>query len=458
MPLPLAGIRILDNGIVQAGTFPSRLLADFGAEIVRVENYRSPDLSRNYVFPDGVAAEGYWEMGGTYHEQHRNKTYCVGIDAVTPRGREVFLRIAAACDVVVDSHPPGVLEKLGLGYADLQAAKPDTILLTTSGYGEGGPMSPMRSYGMMTEFMAVSWHNGYAGGPPRRGTIPLTDHPTTYHIAFLILAALVKRRRTGQGGWIDVSQYEVGLNLMGDAYLAHAMGAPVPARAGNVEPGLPFAGCFPCAGQDRWVALAPRTVEAFRALCRLVSLPALAAQDPWAALLSAEADRRLRDAVAAWTAPQDSHAAFLALQAQGIAAGPVQNVRDLLLNPHLEARDFWWLVAHHPRQRAGLRAFPGPAAHFSETPAELHRPAPLLGEHNRQICTGLLGYSEADYNALEASGAVGTRPNAADIIPPAFPQAMRTQMGPWAFGMRAKEIDGERMPRLRARFGPAYGT
>src|SRR5215207_2466183 len=133
----LAGVRILDNGIVQAGTFPARLLADFGAEVVRVENYRRPDLSRNVVFPNGTPGELYWEQGGTYHEQHRNKDYCIGLDVSAPDGREAFLRLCMVCDIVLDSHPPGVLDRLGLGHPDLRRVKPDLIVMTTSGYGHG---------------------------------------------------------------------------------------------------------------------------------------------------------------------------------------------------------------------------------------------------------------------------------------------------------------------------------
>src|SRR5690606_8000568 len=110
--------------IVQAGTFPARLLADLGAEVLRVENYLRPDGPRNTLPPDGVSGPEYWNQGGVFHEQHRNKTWSLGLDVTQPAGREAFLRAAAACDVVLDSHPPGVLERLGLGYDDLRAVNP----------------------------------------------------------------------------------------------------------------------------------------------------------------------------------------------------------------------------------------------------------------------------------------------------------------------------------------------
>src|SRR5207244_9399379 len=142
---------------------------------------------------------------GTYHEQHRNKDRCIGLDLRRPEGRDAFLRLCSASDVMVDSHPPDVMEKLGLGPQALLAVKPDLVVVTTSGYGYGGPYTAVRSYGMFTELMCgISSLNGYPGGEPRRGMIPITDNMAVFHIAFLILAALEQRERTGKGVWIDV--------------------------------------------------------------------------------------------------------------------------------------------------------------------------------------------------------------------------------------------------------------
>jgi crotonobetainyl-CoA:carnitine CoA-transferase CaiB-like acyl-CoA transferase len=213
----LAGIRVLDNGIVEAGTYPTRCLADFGAEVVRVENYPVPDVSRNATVPDGEPDAPYWEEGGVYHERHRNKDHCIGLDLRQHAAREAFLRLCITCDVVIDSHPPDVMERLGLGPEALRRLKPDLVVITTSGYGYGGPYTATRSYGMMTELMCgLSSLNGYPDGEPRRGTIPITDNESVFHIAFVIMAALERRDRTGEGAWIDVSQYEVGINVLGD--------------------------------------------------------------------------------------------------------------------------------------------------------------------------------------------------------------------------------------------------
>ena len=196
----LDGVRILDNGVFQAGTFPARILADLGAEVVRVENYLNPDVVRSAPQPDGEAAAGFWERGGIHHEQHRNKRYGVGLDVTTAEGRDAFLRLAASCDVVLDNHPYDVFERLGLTWEALREANPDLIFVSTSGYGATGPLRRMRALGMVLELATLTWFNGYRGEKPRRGNPPVVDHVVAYHVAFLILAGIERRDRTGRRG------------------------------------------------------------------------------------------------------------------------------------------------------------------------------------------------------------------------------------------------------------------
>lgn len=458
MALALDGVRILDNGIVQAGTFPSRLLADFGAEVIRVENYSRPDLSRNLVYPDGQVGDPYWEEGGTYHEQHRNKLFCVGLDVRKPAGRDAFLRIAKESDIVLDSHPPGVMEKLRLDYDALKSAKPDIIYISTSGYGYGGPFSTVRSYGMMTEIMCGSgWLNGYDGEDPRRGSCPLTDHPSTYHGAFIMMAALVRRKRTGKGIWLDYSQYEIGTNILGDAHLANAIGAPVPERIGNTDPGGPFSGCFKCEGSERWIAVSVTSATAWAALCSIVGRGDLAGRPSPMDQLEPGDRESLAESVRAWTSSRTVESAFTALSSAGVATAPANDIRDLLLDPHLKDRGFFWLVEQVAEQQGGLRAWPGASAQMSETPGRLRFRAPMLGEHNKELATGLLGYSAAEFAEMEADGAFGTVPAAADIKPPPADIPARTKIKA-TIGGGSKLHDADHMDRMQARFGPEYGS
>lgn len=440
----LDGIRILDNGIFAAGTFPARLLADLGAEVVRVENYLRPDGVRFAPPPDGEAGPMFWEQGGLHHEQHRNKRYGVGVDVTRDEGREAFLRLAASCDVVVDNHPYDVFQRLGLAWEDLQRVNPDLVFVTTSGYGAEGPYARMRALGMVLELATVSWFNGYPGEKPRRGNPPIMDHFVSYHMAFLILAGLEQRDRTGEGVWIDIAQYEAGVNLVGDLYVSEAAGVPV-ARTGNDRPGELLAGCFAGAGIDRWLALSVED-EAAMERVRLLVGGDTAAGSP--------GPEALRAAVGAWCAKRAPMDAAKALQAIGVAAAPVNNIRDLLLDAHLRERDFFWLVAHDPLQeRVGARAFPGSGVRLTATPARLECRAPLLGEHNRLIASSLMGYSPAEFEALEDQGVFGNRPEAWESVPPPQDLAGRTSLSAWSYPWRAREMDPDYKRRLRERFG-----
>ncbi|MGD9932731.1 MAG: CaiB/BaiF CoA transferase family protein [Dehalococcoidia bacterium] len=438
IPGALEGVRVLDNGIVQAGTLPARLLADFGAEVVRVENYLNPDRPRTMVYPDGRAREPFWENGGTYHEQHRNKAFCIGLDVHKATGREAFLRLAAVSDIVLDSHPPGVLDRLGLGYPQLRVRRPDVIYVTTSGYGIGGPLSSLRSYGTMTEIMCGSgWLNGYPGEGPRRGGCPLTDHPSTYHAAFAMMAALIHRDRTGHGTWLDISQYEIGTTLMGDAITANSAGVDVPVRVGSVDPDGVFSGCFECEGEGQWVTISASGEAAVRTLSSIAGGP--------------DERSNLAERVALWTRTRGKHEAAETLARAGVAAAPVNDPRDLLLDEHLAARGAFWLVDHAPEQNVGRRAWPAASARLSATPGELRTRAPMLGEHNRLIALELLGFTSEEYEAAAAEGAFGTRPATADTRPPDADVLGRVAAG------SAREVDTRNTERLRARFGDDYG-
>ena len=398
---------------------------------------------RNAPQPDGEAAAGFWERGGIHHEQHRNKRYGVGLDITTADGRDAFLRLVANCDVVLDNHPYDVFERLGLSWEALREANPDLVFVSTSGYGATGPFRRMRALGMVLELATLTWFNGYRGEKPRRGNPPVVDHVVAYHVAFLILAGIERRDRTGAGAWIDVAQYEVGANLAGDLLLSEAAGHPVE-RGGSDYPGNLLDGCFPGAGPDRWLA---------------VSIPDRPALDRVAALLGASAATPLtpddlRPHLAAWSRARDPLDAATQLQAIDVPASPVNNVRDLLLDAHLRARDFFWLIDHDPVQEpVGARAWPGSGVRLTGAPAPPVCRAPMLGEHNRLLATGLMGYTASEYEALEARGVFGSVPLAADAIPAKQDLASRTELSAWSYPWRAREMDPHYHERLRERFG-----
>jgi crotonobetainyl-CoA:carnitine CoA-transferase CaiB-like acyl-CoA transferase len=270
------------------------------------------------------------------------------------------------------------------------------------------------------------------------------DHVVAYHIAFLILAALEQRDRNGAGAWIDVAQYEIGVNLVGDLYVSEALGTAVE-RSGSDRPDELLAGCFASAGADRWLAVSVRDQAEAERLSRLVG---------------GGAERELGDvdalraALEEWSAELAPIEAAVRLQAIGVAASPVNNIRDLLLDDQLRQREFFWLVEHEAvQERVGARAFPGSGVRLTATPARLVSRAPMLGEHNRMIATSLMGYEEAEFEMLEARGVFGTVPLAAAAVPAKQDLPARTGLSAWSYPTRAREVDAQYKTRLRERFG-----
>jgi benzylsuccinate CoA-transferase BbsF subunit len=415
--LPLAGLRVIDAAVVQAGPFITRLMADLGAEVIRVE---SRVHHRRYpLMPGNRAGERWWEQAGIHIEQHRNKLGLT-LELFVPEAAELFKRLVAVSDVVVESHAASVMRKFGLDYPALRAVRPDLVMVSSTGYGHSGPYGEYRSYGMMIEAMSgLMATTGYGHDAPRRSIIPYPDVVAAYHGAFAVLAALEHRRRTGEGQWIDIAQYETAVSFNAEAVLDQTLNGRARRPIGNRHPTMAPHGVYPGApvpteegGEDRWIAIACRDDRDWAALRRMMGDPA------WAA--GPEYDRparRVRRAdaldahLSAWTRPQDVFQLADRLQEAGVPAAPVRTPKDLLLDPHLAARGFWPKVRHHPLQEGvGVRPLPGVAARFTGTPGRVERPAPLLGQHNREILGELLGLSDAELASLAADGVIGDRP------------------------------------------------
>ena len=429
----LEGIRIIDNGIVQAGTWASRLLADFGAEVIRVENYHMPDVSRMFVYPENEAGSRFWEQGGTYHEQHLNKRYCVGMDLKTPLGVEVFKKLVSVSDVVLESNPPRVMKGFGLDYPELAKVNPGIIMISTCGYGHNGPYSDFRSYGMQIEPMSgLTWLTGYKDGPPRRGTIPYPDQCAAYHGAFAIMSALEQRRHTGKGQWIDVANYEVAASEIGEAYMDYFMNGRTIPRMGNRHPTMAPCGCYPCKGDDNWIALSVSDDEEWQALGRALGNPSWFGEERFADQASrGQHQDELDGLISKWTREREDYECMHILQGAGVPAGVVLSPKALMLDPHLKDRELFQFVEHSPLQEnVGKRLMPGPAAKMSKTPGEIQYRAPMLGEHNEEVIRNLLSYSKEQYEEIVQSGAVGTDPIYAGLmIPPTISAEEQLRLG-----------------------------
>ncbi|PJK19608.1 CaiB/BaiF CoA transferase family protein [Mycolicibacterium goodii] len=406
MPTPMAldGIRVADFSWVGAGPFLTKPLADHGADVVKVESRRRVDPIRSMApFRDGVAGV---ERSGYFANRNTSKR-SICLDLKDPRGRELALRLIEASDVVVNNFSPGTMDRLGLGYDDARAVRPDVVYLEMPMMGTEGPHRDCRGYGLtIAAAGGLLGLSGYDDRAPVGTGTNYPDHvPNPLHAAVAVLAALRKRRRTGQGEYIELAQLESTINAIGPAVVAAAHGETV-RPAGNDDVVAVPHGVYPCAGEDRWCAVAVFDDEQWAAT-RLV----LSAVD-WTRYpqfdtvdgrrrARADLDRTIGQASIRW----DADRLAAELTARGVAASPVQHADDLIRrDPQLRARAHW-VTLDHPVM--GPSIYDRIPYRLSVTPGYLRTPAPLLGADTRDVCTQLLGLTDNTYEVLEQQGVVG---------------------------------------------------
>lgn len=408
----LSGIRIADLTIITAGAAATQILADFGAEVVKVEAGRYPDPFRNWGsgLTPPAHVERPWDASPPFNVVNRNKLG-ISLDLKHPRGREVFLRLVAISDVVTENFRRGVMERLGLGYQELRKVKPDLVMVSFSSQGNDGPEAGYASYGStldaLSGLMSVT---GYDENSPvwSGNDVNYPDQVVSLLGAGIILAGLRYRRVTGRGIYIDLSQRELVTAMLGEIVLDFTVNGRRHRPAGGRHPSMVPHGCYPCRGEDAWVAIAIENDRQWAALCRLMGWPELAADPRFATLparwvRAAEVDELVRS----WTSGRDKAEAMRLLQEAGVPAGAVLNGRDLLEDPHLKARGFYVRVDHPVGGPQLQRTWP---FRLSRTPGGVRRPAPCLGEHTRQVLSGLLGYSDGEVAELEAAGVISYTP------------------------------------------------
>ncbi len=392
---PLAGLRVLDFTHVLAGPFGTRALADLGADVIKVGT-----ASRN---------AGANSLRHPYYLCWNRNKRSLALDMRRAKGRELARRLAARCDAVVENFSAGVIERWGLDRPSLAESAPGVSVVSMGGMGASGPWRDFVTFAPTIHALTgLTWLTN----PPERRDVglgySLTDHLSGLAAALGVLEGVEHRRRTGEGIAVDVSQYELGLGLMGPALLDRLANGTDPDPVGNRHPFDAWAphGIYPARGEDRWVAIAARGDEQWRALCEAMDDPALADDGRFATHAARIANQDALDArVAAWTAPRDRYETMAACQARGVPAGVVQDGADVGGNdPHLAAREFLGAVAAEDGGEHGADRFP---AHFDgERPAAAFA-ARSLGADAFDVCAELLGLSPEEIAELMAEGALG---------------------------------------------------
>ena len=393
---PLAGVRVADFSWVWAGPFCTMHLAHLGAEVVRMESMRRVDVLRFLPpFADGQAGPN---RSGYFNQYNQGKR-SVSLDLTTDEGKEIAKRVVAVSDVAVENFAGGVIDRLGLGYDVLSEVKPDIVMISMSGYGLNGPDSSFVSYGpAQVPLAGMSSLTGYAGWQPMHVGMSYGDPNAGRHAAFAVLAALFYRKRTGKGQYIDMSQWESSMAVIGEGIMDYTMNRSQPPRDGNRDPFMAPHGIFQCQGEDAWLSIACASDDEWRALCGVMAKPELAGDPRFRTLAGRKANEdELEALIAEWTLTQEPFAATEALQAAGVAAFPPMANFMLDSDPHLQERGFW-VEKEHPE--VGVRRHAGIPWRMSATPCDVWRPAPTLGQDNDYVYGELLGMSAGEIAAL----------------------------------------------------------
>lgn len=396
----LEGIKVADFSWILAGPLVTKSLADFGATVVRIESRKRVDPSRaGAPFKDGIPGVN---RGGTFRFQNSSK-YSMGLDLSQPKGLEVARKLVAWADVVVENFGPGTMERMGLSYRHLKEIKPDIVMLSSSNQGQTGPHREQRGFGW--NLGGLAGFNHFTGWPDRVGVAPnpaWTDFYAPWFGAVALLGAMEYRRRSGKGQYIDLSQYEAGLNFLAVALLDYTANGRAQMRQGNRSPHAAPHGAYPCRGEDRWCVIAVQTQEEWLAFAQAIGYPEWVKDSKFAALESRKKhEDELETLVAAWSLNFSPDEVMVKLQGVGVAAGVVEDTRDLLENdPQVKHRGYFKYLNHAEMGMALHLDWP---AHLPLTPAQL-RSAPLLGEHTEMVCKEILGMSEGEFQKLQATG------------------------------------------------------
>ena len=401
--LPLNGLRVLDLTHRLAGPTMTMLLGDWGADILKVEWWKRMDAWRGGISVEhDTHGEEIYNKKPNWLKLNRNKR-SLTLNLKTVRGKEIFLKLVEQVDIVADNFSAHVLERLGLGYSVLSAINPGIIMISMPGLGNSGPHSHFVSNGATVEgYAGLASITGYEGGAPRNSVGIWPDPVAGVHGAIAVAMALINRRRTGRGQYIELAQSEATMNMVGDAILDYAANGTVRAPAGNTSKQHAPHGVYRCNGDDAWISIVVRSQEEWSALCT-VARESLPANDPRfsSPVGRLENSAALDELIELWTTAQDSWTLADRLQVAGVEAAPVVTFEDFESRPGLPTRDF---IAHFDYEF--LKKYPGPSARIDGRTPPIRLGPPRLGEHTAEILNELLHLTGEQVESLRAQGVV----------------------------------------------------
>jgi formyl-CoA transferase len=400
---PLDNIRILDITRALAGPYCTMMLGDLGADVIKVERPGSGDETRGWGPPFVGKPYGPYPGESAYFIAANRNKRSLTVNIQTAEGQEIVRRLAGISDVLVENYRTGDLDKMGLGYPDLHSLYPKLIYCSISGYGRTGPFAERPGYDAILQaeggMMSIT---GPVDGPPSRAGIPIIDITSGMFASTAILAALRARDITGEGQLVDISLFDSHIALLSNVASNYLVGGEPPRRFGNAHPNLVPYEAF--SARDGWFIVGVANDKQWGLFCDMLGRADMKADSRFATNGNRVANREtLVDELNKTFSQRDVNDWLADLIRAGLPCGPINSLPEVFSHPQAQAREMT-LEAEHPT--AGTVRLTGFPYKLSQTPAEIHRPPPLLGEHTEEVLTGLLDYSSEGVASLRDKGAI----------------------------------------------------
>ncbi len=403
---PLAGIRVIELGMGWAAPLAGMLLADFGAEVIKIESIKKMDWWRGGDL--GTPDAPLYEKVSLFNGVNRNKLGCT-LDLTDHKGLDLFKRLISISDVLLENFTPRVMTNFGLDYNSVRSINPSLIMVSIPAFGLSGPWRDFGAVAATVE--ALSGIAGLSGHPDKSPYLQGhagTDPFSGVGAAISVITALTQLKKTGRGQHVELAHQELAIHLVVKSLMDYIMNGRDSTRKSNTHPTMSPHGVYRCRGDDDWIAIAIRSDEEWRRFCDAVGQPEAASDDRFVDILARLRHREELDTlVESWTCSWERHDLVRCLQRASVPAAPVNASPDVLADPIFKKEGSFLLIE---REHVGLHPYPGVIARLSRTPGAIRKPAPTLGEDNDFLFGELLGLSEDEVNQLEDDGIIGQEP------------------------------------------------
>lgn len=405
------GVKVAEFAWVATGPQVGRTLAEHGATVVHIESHRRPDLLRlaspHKDHEPGIDRSGFFTMVNT------NK-YGISLDLSKPQGKEIARKLIEWADIVTESFSLGRMKSLGLDYEEAKKIKADIIYVSTCMQGQYGPHASFKGLGdqlaALNGFPALI---GRLGGEPGMPSLAYTDFIAPWYLVTALIAALLRRRKTGKGMYLEQSQYEAGVTFLAQGILDYTVNGRVATGMTSRDPYAAPHGAYPCKGEDRWCTITIFTDEEWQAFCDVTGNPEWTKDARFATLPSRKQNEdELDRLVAEWTINYTAEEVMTLMQARGVPAGVISTMEDVFNDPQLKHRQHF-IYLDHPV--IGRHAYHNEAIRFSKTPPELRKAAPCLGEDNEYVYKEILDLTDDEVANLLIEGVITTDADLPDV-------------------------------------------